>query len=181
MNPDLVNSHRATELVINTLPDGGWWDCETDCLHRQTNNRLIDVEKPAPPDLHYATIVRTLPRLSCQRRLEWKQTDRRAIMKKGWNASLRAKQSTYPNGLMASTVFGQQLALCKLKQAERPMTTMETNTTSAKTIEAGLTAFNAPGGFFSMILCYSMENEDQLDVKIEQNTAIMYWHCIEKD
>jgi len=42
---------------------------------------------------------------------------------------------------MASAIFGQQLALCKSNQAKRPMTTMETNTTSAKTIEAALTAF----------------------------------------
>lgn len=49
------------------------------------------------------------------------------------------------------------------------MTTMETNTTSAKTTEAALAAFT--GGYFTMILCYNMENENQRDLKIGQNTA----------
>lgn len=49
------------------------------------------------------------------------------------------------------------------------MTTMETNTTSAKTIEAALAAFT--GGYVMMILCYNMENENQLDLEIGQNTA----------
>lgn len=54
------------------------------------------------------------------------------------------------------------------------MTTMETNTTSAKTIEAAPAAFTR--GYFTMILCYNMENENQLDLEIGQNTA-KYHYC----